>query len=210
MNFDEFKNKVLNLPIINVQNLKLENIFDHSLKIQLLRWQKAKKVIRLRKNYYILGPADRKINPSRFYIACQIYPPSYISLETALSIYGIIPEKVSDITSISTKKTVDFYNNIGNFLYQHIKQDCFTGFRELRDEANLPYFMAFPEKAVIDFIYLNLHRFEDDYQGMLKESFRFQNLDALSCLKLTQYASLYGNKKLMAVNRALKKLVEEL
>lgn len=87
------------------------------------------------------------------FIAKEIYSPSYVSLEYALSIYGLIPERVVDVTSVTTKKPIEFKNKLGVFIYQHIKENCFTGFIEKEDENGLVYFIATPEKAVADFLY---------------------------------------------------------
>ena len=209
MKFDDFRKKTGKFPLINVQTLKLEDIFSHSLRVQLLRWQKRKKIIALRKNLYILNSEDRRINPSRLYISNQIYSPSYVSLEYALSIYGLIPEKVTDVTCITTKKTAEFENDLGRFVYQHIKVSCFAGFVEQKDEAHLPYFIAVPEKAVVDFIYLNLNRFQKNYGEVLTESFRFQSLESLKRSKLLYYAKLFKTRKLLAVIKELTSLLKE-
>ncbi|MCX5781551.1 MAG: hypothetical protein NT145_02430 [Elusimicrobia bacterium] len=206
MNFNDFKNKIRSFPLINVQTLKLEGVYNHSLQVQMLRWQKSRKLIKLRNNLYILNSEDRKINPSRLYISSQIYSPSYVSLEYALSLYGLIPEKVADITCITTKKTKKMTNDFGTFVYQHVKVPFFTGFMENKDEENLPYFIASPEKAFVDFVYLNLNKFQKNYREMLVESFRFQNIDSLNKSRLKQYAELSENKKLLKIVQELKSL----
>ena len=81
-------------------------------------------------------------------------------MEYALNFYGLIPEKVADLTSVTTKKTTRFSAQEGTFIYQHIKPGAFRGFKTFKDEANLTFFMALPEKAVVDFIYLNLEKFK--------------------------------------------------
>lgn len=204
MRYEEFKSKIKDLPLLNVQYLKLVAANDQAFKNQLRRWQKAGKILRLKRGFYILNEEDRKINTSRLAIAKELYSPSYVSMEYALSFYSIIPEKVADVTSITTKKTAKFENAFGRFVYQHLKTRCFTGFVELKDEANVPYYMATPEKAVVDFIYLNQSRFNDNYVQVLNESFRFQNLGVLKRKQLDDYAELFSSRKLKAIVKALK------
>lgn len=203
MNFFNFRSKVGKFPLISIKNLKLAGLYTHALKIQLSRWVQSKKIVKLRKNIYILNAEDRRINPSRMFLAREIYSPSYISLETALSYYGLIPERVVDITSLTTRKTTAFKNEYGVFSYRHIQPHFFTGFLENKDEENLPFFIATPEKAVVDFIYFNLIQFAKDYKEVLTESYRFQNLGNLRKNKMLGYASLIKNKKLFRIIKGL-------
>ena len=206
MRYDSFRLMIKNIPIITGAYLKMIGLDDQKFKNQLVRWQKRGKIIKLKRNVYILNENDRYMHPSRHFISYEMYKPSYVSLAYALSYYGIIPEKVADITCITTKKTAYFKNVYGTFVYQHIKENCYTGFIQQTDEAQLPFFMALPEKAVVDFVYLNLHRFTDDYERILRDSFRFQNIHLLKRNKIRFYSALFGNNKLSKILDGLKKL----
>jgi hypothetical protein len=206
MNFDKFSQLVREYPVINAQLLKLLGIYSHSTRVQLGRWQKNNKVIKLRKNLYLLNPQYRQIKPSRAFLSKEIYGPSYVSLEYALSFYGLIPERVSDVTCVTTKKTAHFENRFGKFFYQHIKPAAFTGFVEQIDELKLKYFIAVPEKAVVDFIYLNKNRFNKDFEAELEESFRFQNADTLDKSKLIRFSELFANDKVKRIVKQVTKL----
>lgn len=199
MKYETFREKIINLPVISGNYLKLVANNDQSFKNQLSRWEKNGKLISLRKDLYILNENDRKINPSRSFISSELYKPSYVSMEYALEHYGLIPERVSDITCITSKKTKNFENIFGKFIYQHVKTDCFTGFIQAKDEAGLIYNIALPEKAFLDFLYLNLSRFNKKYKEVIFESYRFQNLDSLNKEKLFLYANLYKTNKLMDI-----------
>lgn len=196
MRYQDFKVKVQNVPVITSQFLALLPENNRSFLVQFRRWVKAGRVVKLRKGLYLLNQDDRRVNPSRLFIANELYAPSYVSLEYALSFYGLIPERVADITCVTSKKTARFRNVLGTFIYQHIKEECFTGFRELKDEAGLIYFMAVPEKAVVDFLYLNQNRFKADHDKELFDSFRFQNVERLNKRKMFQYVKLFKNRKL--------------
>lgn len=206
MDYQSFRVQTKNLPLIRREYLSLAFPHQKGLGVQLKRWQNAGRLIKLRKGLYILNEDDRKINPSRLFIAQELYSPSYVSMEYALAAYGFIPERATDITCITSKKTAVFQNTLGKFIYQHLKPACFTGFVVSEDEAGLKYFMATPEKAVIDFLYLNQSRFKDNYPSVLSESFRFQNTHTLNKQLLTQYAGLFHSPKLRRIVEALSRL----
>lgn len=190
MKYNEFKKQVNSLPVISTSWLQTMNLDSQQLRNQLTLWKKKELIIQIKKSFFLLNDHDRKITPSRFFLANELYRPSYISMETALSFYGFIPEKVIDMTSVSTKKTAVFANQMGTFRYQHIKTNCFTGFIEKRDESNLPYFIAIPEKAFVDFCYLNRHRLKSNPKKILLESYRLQNFDRLQVRKVKHYTGL--------------------
>jgi len=202
MKYTDFKNAVRRFPVFSSSQLGgLGN--GMVLPVQLTHWQKQGLIIRLRKNLYILNENDRTVTPSRAFIGNQLYGPSYISLEYALSFYGLIPERVADVTSITTKKTQTFSNAFGTFRYQHMKQPCFSGFVVQRDENNFPYLIATREKAILDFLYLNLKSLDTDKKDFFKHSMRLQNLEGLHLRKLTQMAVTFKNKKLKKIIKNL-------
>jgi len=106
---------------------------------------------------------------------------------------------VEDVTSVTTKKTTSFKNIFGTFYYQHLKISSFLGFKQFKDESNLPVFIAGPEKALVDFFYLNLSNFSKDDKDIFKYSYRFQNLSDLNIEKLRYFAQTFLSKKLSRV-----------
>jgi predicted transcriptional regulator of viral defense system len=199
MNYHDFKNKVQNWPLIYSRDLMLPEADKQVIRNQLERWQAKKLLIKLKKGIFLLNPNDRKITPSRMFIANQLYFPSYVSLEYALGFYGLIPERVSNVTSVTTKKTQRLKNELGEFVYQHIKPEALRGFRAQKDESGLNFFIAEPEKAIVDFCYLNLKNFTADFEGVFEENYRFQNLETLDIRKLTGFARLFNSGKLVCV-----------
>lgn len=87
-----------------------------------------------------------------FFIANRLYEPSYISLETALSLHGIIVETVYAITSVSTRvgKTFNALNK--EFRYRKIKSSAYTGYMPVQ-RGTTTVLMADPEKALADYYY---------------------------------------------------------
>ena len=90
--------------------------------------------------------------PHPFFLANQAYQPSYISLETALSNYHLIPETVYPITSVTSKPTQDLENFRLHLSYSRIKTVAFTGY-SAHDIENETVLIAQPAKAVADYLY---------------------------------------------------------
>lgn len=209
MDYQQFKNSVLHLPLILSKDLEREQSNKQTIRNQLRRWQAKGLIIKLKKGMYLLNVNDRKINPSKQFIANQLYMPSYVSLEYALNFYDLIPERVSEITSITTKKTVRFVNDCGAFNYQHIKPQAFRGFKMAKDEVGLTFFIAEPEKAVIDFLYLNLDKIKILEEDVFESSYRFQNTETLNQRMIMELVGLSESEKLTGVARLFCKFISQ-
>lgn len=199
MKYLDFKNRFASFPLISSSILAVLEENEQVLRNQLSAWKRRGLVVELKRGLYLLNENDRKINVSRAFLANQLYPPSYISVEYALMFYDLIPERVADLTSITTKKTKSFRNALGTFAYHHLAPKCFTGFIEEKDENGYSFFIAAPEKAIVDFIYLNLNRFDTKKANIFELSYRFQNYDELDSSKLQAFAALFNSKKLIGV-----------
>jgi len=119
----------------------------------LSRWTKKGLLIRLRQGYFTFPEYKGKPDYA-WYFANRMYRPSYISLHSALSFYGIIPESVIQITSASALKTAYFVNPFGEYSYKTIKKELMFGFilKTIPDGRTLQ--IAEPEKALADLLYL--------------------------------------------------------
>ena len=185
-------------PVFSRQDLKLlgVKVFDY----QLSLWRKRGYIIKLKNGLYILASAAKKISPEE--ISSQLYAPSYVSLEKALCAYGIIPEMVYAVTCVTPKTTRRFRNKAGNFIYRHIKPSLFFGYRQIKT-GEMPYLLAEPEKAFLDFLYLNLRKLKTtaDSQEM---RFNLQVLNKLiSKRKLKKYLFFYKNEKMLSICKKL-------
>jgi predicted transcriptional regulator of viral defense system len=118
---------------------------------RLNEWQQKGYIKKIRRGYYIFSglPITEE---SLFLIANRIYSPSYVSMESALSYYGLIPEGAYSITSVSTRKTTDF-TDFHSFSYRSIRPEAFFGYR-LHKLSGQPFKIAEIEKAVLDYLYL--------------------------------------------------------
>ena len=169
---------------------------------RLNEWQDKGYIKKLRRGYYMF--ADTVLNEGiLFLIANRLYTPSYVSFESALSYYGLIPEGVYSITSVCGKKTASFRSPIAEFTYRRIKPEFLFGYR-LQKQGNQTYKIAEIERAVLDYLYLNptIIRDADFYE------WRFNSQEFLSkadLSKLRQYAKAFNNKSLL---ERLERLIE--
>ena len=121
---------------------------------RLSEWQKKGYIKKIIRGKYIFS--DVAINEeTMFLVANSLLSPSYVSLESALSWYGLIPEGVWQITSVSTVRTINFDTQIGKFTYRTIKPGVFFGDKLVKNNnSTKPYRIASIEKALLDYFYL--------------------------------------------------------
>ena len=118
-----------------------------------VRWTRKGYLVRLRQGLYAF-PEYRGKPEFAAYFAGRIYKPSYISLHSALAFYGLIPEAVVQITSVTSLKTAVFKNAFGEYSYKSVRDDLMCGYapRPLADGRTTAY--ATREKALLDLLYL--------------------------------------------------------
>jgi len=151
MNFIDFKEQFFDLGCFSTQQVfAWHPDFDRN---NLLRWARRGRLIRLRQGYFAFTEYLHKPDFA-LYIANRIYRPSYISLHTALSFYGMIPEAVVQITSVTSLKTMFFENSFGEYSYKSIKRDLMFGYEPHRMFDDRTLMLASPEKALLDLLYL--------------------------------------------------------
>ncbi len=171
-------------------------------KNNLVRWVKQGLLTRLKNGLYTF-PECLDEAGFAFYAAGCIYKPSYISLHTALSFHGLIPEAVITTTSISTRKTAQFSNAMGTFTYKSIQPGFFFGFELLTTPAGRLFRMAQPEKAIVDWLYL--FPFYQDEAAMREWRLNMHLLhEVVNKERLLLYARKTGSK---AVQDRLDKLL---
>ena len=113
-------------------------------------------IINIRRGLYCLASKYQKKSINLYALAQHIYGPSYVSLESALSWHGWIPEAVYTLTSVSSGKSKEFQTPLGAFSYNRIPQKVFyTCIERLTDEAGNVFLMATPMKALADYVYVN-------------------------------------------------------
>ncbi len=149
MNFIEFREALNIFPAFSTADIiKLDPRFDRR---RLVEWQQKNYIQKIRNGYYCFSMKERG-EGSLFYLSNMIYKPSYISLETALSYYNLIPEGVYLYTGVSTRKTIMFETPFGNYKYHKIKKELFFGYKlEQIGEYNVK--LAEVEKTILDLFY---------------------------------------------------------
>ena len=111
------------------------------------------KIIRLKRGMYVVSPNVSRQILSIELIANHIYGPSYVSMHSALRYYGLIPEQVYTVTSMTTNRSRKFENAIGNFDYKTVGWQYYSiGIIQQTVEKSYTFLIASPEKALCDII----------------------------------------------------------
>lgn len=204
MRYEDFVGKTRNFALFGNELLTLLDAKRERLALQINRWLQKGQLIRLKRGLYTLPQERREVSFSMEWLANTLYSPSYLSLEFVLSRYDLIPERVSLWTSVSTRKTKEFKNPLGRFVYHHLKSEFFFGFEELKDEFGRSILMARPEKAILDLLYLK--KGVEPSEEFFEENLRLQQRDQLKKKMLKEYARRFRSQKLEAAARLLVKM----
>lgn len=165
-------------------------------------------IIHIRRGLYCLAPRYQKRSVNLYALAQQVYGPSYISLESALSRHGWIPEAVHAITSASFKKSKEFTTPLGIFSYERVPQEVFYAEVErLTDASGNVFLMATPLKALADYVYVR----KKDWTGIepAVDSLRIE-LEELEQVTADAIETLAGNYSNLRVKRFLEGLRKDL
>jgi hypothetical protein len=118
---------------------------------KISEWIKNGELISLRRGLYIPGPKSDIEKPEPFLIANHLYGPSYVSLESALSYWGLIPERVYEITSVTLKSKKIYNTPIGKFSYQFLPSPYYSfGIKSVPFNNKQTILIASLEKAICD------------------------------------------------------------
>ena len=198
MNFLEFKKNTEDLPYFETKELRLvlgEN-FTSTMLVNLKNWANKGYVKMLKRGLYVITEEAQKQETMAF--STKIYEPSYVSLEMALNFYGIIPEAVFTVTSVTTRKTKKFATPVGNFSYQKIKKEAFGGF-ETKKNGKFSFNLALPEKALADFFYLKRNILNGEKEQF--EGYRFDEDFKYDTRKLLSFAKAFESKKVLLLTK---------
>ena len=116
---------------------------------------KSKELISIRRGLYITGPKVNLPTPEPFLIANHLRGPSYVSLESALSHWNMIPERTYEISSVTLKTSKLYKTPVGRFSYQHLRVPYYSyGIKNIEHSPKQIMLVASPEKALCDKIVL--------------------------------------------------------
>jgi hypothetical protein len=195
--------------------------FDYQLLMQSLRQYRkprdavtnllrTKSIVRVKKGYYVFGERYRRKTICKESIANLIYGPSYISLEYALSYYGLIPERVERITSMTSLRSRIFQTPLGIFEYTHLHLDKISvGVTFKINNSFHQFLIATPEKALADRVapHKNLCTF-DDMHSFVCEGLRIEEetLATFHVPLLEDIEKVYKNPAVTALTQLVKEI----
>jgi predicted transcriptional regulator of viral defense system len=139
------------------------------------------RIRQLRRGLYTFAPPYQAIKPHPFIIANALVPGSYVSGQSALAYYGLIPEYAPRTISMTLARTSDWYSE---FTHHHLARHLFFGYRSMEVVPGQSAFVAFPEKALLDLAHLTSNSDSPDYLSEL----RLQNLETLDLDRLLGFA----------------------
>lgn len=118
---------------------------------QLHRLIERGSLVGIKRGFYAFSDT----NVDEFVVANKLYLPSYVSLESVLNSSGIIPDITSSVTSVTPITSKKLITPLGTYLYSKISKNLYFGFTSAIDEkSGFYYFIATPEKALLDYIYI--------------------------------------------------------
>lgn len=203
MKFEQLLALVGDEPVFETALLLAGDVEAAGVHRQMSRWTQAGRVVQLRKGLYALPAPFRKVAAHPFVVANRLVQPSYVSLESALSHHGLIPEMVPVTTSVTTGRTGRFSTALGVFVFHHLKQELFWGYEQAELAGDQRAFVATPEKALLDLVHQRSGADAPEYLDEL----RLQSLDRLDREKLLELAERTGSPKL---RRAAARIAERI
>ncbi len=204
--------KLNNLPYFTTIELKsITSEEENTLKKSINRFLSKKLLIQLKKGTYVTTEYinnlknDEKIQYYEF-IASTLRTPSYLSLEYVLTKYDILTESSYIQTSITTKNTIAYENDLGTFKYNSIKKELFDGY-ETKYFRDKPYYIATLPKALFDYIYFRIDLINIDLNINLIEELRIKTeiLNKKDWMEIEKYGKRSKNKKIIKIIENLKK-----
>ncbi len=198
----DFIERVKQLGIFSITDIEL--LYPNIDKRRLFEWKKKGYLVKIRNEWYCL-PEFFEEPYSSWIIANLVHNPSYISLESALDYYGLIPEGVFMTTSVTTKRPLRIEMAGHNYSYSKIKTELYCGYHLVETgRYKRKIRIADFEKAIVDFFY-----FRSNYVTIKTISeLRFNEpvlRDNLRIDRLLQYLEDFENKELEArVSKMLK------
>lgn len=200
MNFETLVRLVRPLPCFDLHLLaQAADDTRANLRAQLGRWQKAGKIISLRRGMYVLANIYRASPATPAGLAHLLYSPSYLSGLWALAFHDLIPERAVRLTSVTPRVPRLFENPFGVFEYRNIKQEAFFGYHE-EPFGPATIVVAEPEKALLDYWHLT----PGEWTTQRLAEMRYQHTDSVNEGRLRAFAERFARPRLArAVERWL-------
>jgi len=204
MDFEQLLEIVQDEPVFESSLLLAGKADPALIRLQLSRWKRSRRIYQLRRGLYTLAPPYQKVRPHPFVIANRLVRASYVSCQSALAFYGLIPENVPVTISVTTLRPGRRAMPLGYYEYRHIRRDLFSGYRLTELSGGQQAFIATPEKALLDLVYL---RPAGDLPDFLQEM-RLQNLAQLDRDELQRLADLFDKPKIARAVQSITDLAQ--
>jgi hypothetical protein len=176
----------------------------------ITRFLRDKSIVRVKKGLYVFGEAYRKGVICQESLANLIYGPSYISLEYALSYYGLIPERVEQITSMTPLRSKTFQTPVGIFEYVHLLlKKIAVGVTLVQVDPQHQFLIATPEKALADRVSFHKNLTSTQYlYSFVCEGLRIEEeiLARLNVPLLNKIEKIYQNPAVTQLAQLVKEL----
>jgi len=189
-------------PVFESSLLLSGNINPKIVHLQLTRWVNSGRIYQLRRGLYSIAPPYQKKKPHPFLIANHLQRASYVSLQSALAFYSLIPEMVNTTISVTTGRPERLETPLGLYEFRHIKTDLLFGY-QMTDLGEQSALVATPEKALLDLIYLQPGGESPNYLQEL----RLQNVDLLDLDLLKKQSEVFNTPKIRRAVKGIWQLV---
>ena len=204
MTFASLVEIVADEPLFETGLLLAGAVDPADLRRQLSRWTRAGRVQQLRRGLYALAPPWRRATPHPFLVANRLAPGSYVSGLSALAHAHAIPEYVAEVTSVTPGRPRNRDTPCGRYSFRHLKPELLSGYRQEDLGRGQRAFIAFPEKALLDIVYLQPGGDDAAYLRELRIDFTALRLEVVNAL-----AGTYAAPKLTRAAARLHRLARE-
>lgn len=189
-------------PVFETGLLLAGNVDRAGLQRQLSRWVAGRRLLQLRRGLYALASPFQKVKPHPFLVANRLVLGSYVSLQSALAHYGLIPEHVPVTTSVASSRPGRWETPLGLFEFRHLQRQLLHGYRRIGLGAGQEAWVASPEKALLDLVHLEPAGDAPEYLAEL----RLQNLESLDLAALQDLAKASAKPKLARAAKRICKM----
>jgi predicted transcriptional regulator of viral defense system len=203
MKFETLLGLIRDEPVFETALLLAGNVNPKIIRLQLSRWTKKGQIFQLRRGLYAIAPPYQKVKPHPFVIANRLQRASYVSAQSALAFYDLIPDTVNVTISVTAGRPERLATPLGSFDFRHIKPNLLRGYQmiDLNGQQTL---VATPEKALLDLVYLQPGGETPEYLREL----RLQNLNRLNMDLLKKQADVFGKPKLRKAVEVITRLIQ--
>jgi predicted transcriptional regulator of viral defense system len=197
MKFSDILYIVGNQPFFATGLLLAGEVDPTDVRRQLSRWVSAGKIRQLRRGLYTFAPPYQVAAPHPFLIANALVPGSYVSGQSALAYYGLIPEYTPRTISMTLARPSQWD---GGYIHHHLAPHLFFGYQSIAVTQEQYAFIAFPEKALLDLAHLTPNSDSSNYLSQL----RLQNLEKMDLERMMDFVERADKPKWKRVaNRVL-------